>query len=72
MELTFLCKDENSGNGGCPSAYLADTGEMVVQAPAVDADTFGNLRNVLPGEQAVRIDPEVILRAAEMYKRRKN
>jgi hypothetical protein len=35
----------------------------VVQAPEVDADTFAGLPNVLPGERAVYIKPDVIVRA---------
>ncbi|MFB9253339.1 hypothetical protein ACFFWE_34340 [Sphaerisporangium melleum] len=31
----------------------------------VDQDTFANLVNVLPGEVALRIDPEVLLDAVE-------
>ncbi|MER5620235.1 MULTISPECIES: hypothetical protein [unclassified Streptosporangium] len=67
MKLTMLCKDSNSGGQGCPSVYLADSGEMVVQGVQVDEATMGELANLLPGETAVRIDPEVILGAIRRY-----
>jgi hypothetical protein len=70
--LTFLCKDEGSGGGGCPSIYLRDEdGLAIVQAQEADADTFGALLNVLPGERAVCIDPDVIVRAADMIRKRR-
>lgn len=65
MKTTLLAKDADSGNGGCPSVHMREDGMAVVQAPEVDADTFGQLPNVLPGERAVCIDPQVIVRAAE-------
>jgi hypothetical protein len=71
MELTKLCKDDSSGRNGCPTVYLADNGEFVVQAPQVDQDTFSRLENVLPGEeQAVRIRAEVVLGAVARYQAR--
>lgn len=66
MKVAFLCKDDASGDGGCPSAYLREDGMVVIQAPEVDPDTLGNLLDVLPGERAVYMNPAVILRAAEM------
>lgn len=69
-ELTLLCKDAGSGNGGCPSVYLRDDGLAVIQAPEADAGTFGALLNVLPGERAVCIDPDVIIRAADIIRSR--
>jgi len=68
MKLTMLAKDADSGNGGCPSVYVREDGMAVVQAPEVDAETFSNLQNALPGEKAVYIDPDVIVRAAEKIK----
>lgn len=67
MQVRMLAKDNTSGETGCPAAYLGDNGEMIVQAPEVDADTMGNLVNLLPGETAVRIDPQVIVDAAQRY-----
>jgi hypothetical protein len=69
MKLTMLYKDQGSGGGGCPSVYLSESGEFVVQGQALDADTFGELANVLEGETAVRISPEVILGAVERFQK---
>lgn len=60
MELKLLAKDNNSGGNGCPSVYLADSGELVIQGLTVDSATFGNLANVLPGESAVCIAADVV------------
>ncbi len=60
MELTLLAKDESSGKNGCPSVYLAQDGSLVVQGLTLDPATQANLRNVLPGESAVCIAPEVV------------
>ncbi|GLX96615.1 hypothetical protein FDA94_05065 [Herbidospora galbida] len=65
MRLEMLYKDQNSGGNGCPAIYLADNGQIVVQGPAVDEDTSSNLVNVLPGEIALQIAPEVLLGAVE-------
>ncbi|MEU0517153.1 hypothetical protein [Streptosporangium sp. NPDC006007] len=67
MKLTMLYKDSNSGGQGCPSVYLADSGEMVVQGVQLDADAMGELANLLPGETAIRIDPEIIMGAVRRY-----
>ncbi|PSK95726.1 hypothetical protein CLV63_114159 [Murinocardiopsis flavida] len=67
MKLTMLYKDQGSGGGGCPSVYLADSGEFVVQGIQLDAESLAALENPLPGETAVRIAPEVILGAVERY-----
>jgi len=65
MKLEMLYKDQGSGGNGCPSVYLAESGELVVQGREVDAATFSELANVLPGEGAIRIAPEIIIGAAE-------
>ena len=71
MKLTMLCKDEASGFKGCPSVCLdEDNGELVVVGRQADSETFEGLENVLSGENAVRIRPEVVLRAAEIYSAR--
>jgi hypothetical protein len=67
-KLIKLYKDPNSGNGGCPTVYAGSPGRLVIQADQVDADTYSELENVLPGEMAVEIDAAIILRAAEIYK----
>jgi hypothetical protein len=69
MKLTLLYKDQSSGGNGCPSVYLTDSGDFVVQGPELDGDTFGQLENVLPGEGAIRISAEVIMGAVERYRR---
>ncbi|WP_030506724.1 hypothetical protein [Microbispora rosea] len=65
MRLEMLYKDQGSGGNGCPAIYLAENGQIVVQGPAVDQDTFSNLVNVLPGEIALQIAPEVLLGAVD-------
>jgi hypothetical protein len=70
MRTTLLAKDRSSGNGGCPSVHWREDGKAVVQAPEVDADTFSQLPNVLPGERGVYIEPEVILAAADEIRAR--
>ncbi|MGW5970143.1 hypothetical protein [Streptomyces sp. NPDC055186] len=67
MKLTKLYKDQGSGGNGCPTVYLAETGELVVQGHAVDSATFAELENVLPGEGAVRISADVVAGAMERY-----
>lgn len=69
MKLTMLYKDEGSGGNGCPSVYLTDSGDFVVQGLSLDGEEFSQLENVLPGEGAVRISPEVIMGAIERYRR---
>jgi len=67
MKLVKLYKDAGSGGQGCPTVYVAESGELVVQGYLVDADTVAELENVLPGEVAVRIAPEVVLAAIARY-----
>ncbi|MEU6034703.1 hypothetical protein ABZ801_04790 [Actinomadura sp. NPDC047616] len=68
MKLTKLYKDPASGGEGCPTVYLAENGDFVVQGVQLDQATTNELENVLPGETAVRIAPEVILGAIERYR----
>ena len=70
METFLLAKDPDSGGGGCPSVHWREDGMAVVQAQEGDADTFAGLPNVLPGERAVYIKPDVILRAADEIRKR--
>jgi hypothetical protein len=65
MRLEMLYKDQGSGGNGCPAVYLAENGQLVVQGSAVDQDTFSHLVNVLPGEVALQIAPEVLLGAVD-------
>jgi hypothetical protein len=60
MKLTLLAKDGESGKAGCPSVYLAEDGSFVIQGPLLDTATGNNLLNMLPGEGAVHIAPEIV------------
>ena len=68
MKLEMLCKEGGSGASGCPSIYLAENGDFVVQGRQLDGATSAHLANVLPGESAVFIGADVLLRAAELYR----
>ncbi|WP_046468719.1 hypothetical protein [Allosalinactinospora lopnorensis] len=68
MKLTLLAKDGKSQDKACPSVYLSDTGELIVQGPELTGASKSALQNTLPGETAVRIDPDILLRAVEQYK----
>lgn len=70
MKLTMLYKDRNSGGNGCPSIYLDEQGDFVVQGHILDGATEANLANVLPGESAVRISRDIMLGAIEAYRAR--
>jgi hypothetical protein len=67
MKVTKLFKDDASGGNGCPTVYLGETGELVIQGSQLDAETFAELENVLPGESAVRIAPGIIIGAIQRY-----
>ncbi len=69
MKLTKLYKDPESGRTGCPTVYVADSGELVVQGYEIDSDTHAQLENILPGETAVRISPEILQGAIERYRK---
>ena len=64
----MLYKDQGSGGSGCPSIYIAENGDFIVQGHTLDADTEANLLNVLPGENAVSISADIVLGAIEAYK----
>jgi hypothetical protein len=67
MKLTMLCKDAGSGQNGCPSVYLTDAGDLVIQGKSLDETDFDQLKNVLPGEGAIRVSADLLTRAAELY-----
>ncbi len=71
MKLEKLYKDLGSGGQGCPTVYLADSGELVVQGYMIDGATMEELENVLPGETAVRISPDVVRGAIERLNTKK-
>ncbi|MFW6640956.1 hypothetical protein ACOALZ_13070 [Nocardiopsis algeriensis] len=70
MELELLAKDGMSGDKGCPSVYLSDTGEFVVQGVELEGSDLPESTGPLPGGTAVRISPEVVFAAVEHYRRR--
>lgn len=68
MRLELLSKDPGSGDGGCPSVHLDhDDGTLVVQGEHVDNS---HLPSFLPGEGGVKISPEIVVAALEIYKAR--
>lgn len=68
MALRRLAKDATSSKSGCPAVYVdeADPAQMVVQGAQ---DGTPGLIEVLPGETAVRVPAETVLRAADIYRR---
>lgn len=70
MRLERLAKDKDSGPVGCHAAYLDAGGWFTVQGDEVDEDTRRHLENVLPGEGAVRVKPQVLLDAVDSYRAR--
>ncbi len=67
MHLRKICKDPESNPSGCQSVYLAENGMMAVQGLEMDAETFSNMDNLLPGESGVLIKPEILVEAARRY-----
>ena len=67
MRIDKLAKDAQSNPTGCMTMYLAENGWFAAQGPLVDSDTHGNLENVLPGEGAVFIKPQVVIEAVQRY-----
>ena len=70
MKLERLAKDKDSEVVGCHAVYLDESGWFTVQGDVLDADTYANLENVLPGEAAVRVKPQVLLDATDSYRTR--
>lgn len=67
MNLMLITKWSSSGGSGCPSVYSTDDPDtLVIQGNTLDADTRGNLQQVLDGEDAITVPTETILRAARM------
>ena len=67
MRLRKICKDEQSNPTGCQTMYLAENGMFAVQAVGADADTLGNVENLLPGEVVGFIKPEIVIEAVRLY-----
>ncbi|GAA3734650.1 hypothetical protein [Salinactinospora qingdaonensis] len=70
MDLVLLAKDNKSGVKGCPSVYMAETGELVVQGQELTETEMSAVQNPLRGETAVRISPEIVIEAIERYRMR--
>lgn len=69
MDITRIAKWSGSGDTGCPSVYTTEDPEtLVIQGNVLDEDTRRRLAQVLPGEDAVSIPRETILRAAALLK----
>jgi len=66
MKLRRLAKDGDSGNGGCPAVYTDDDNPavMTVQGPVTGT---AQLIEVSPGETAVHVPAETVIRAARAY-----
>lgn len=70
MRLERLAKDKVSFPNGCHTAYLDAGGWFTIQGDEVDEDTRSKLENALPGENAVRVKPQVLLDAVDNYRAR--
>lgn len=70
MRIEKLAKDDDSNPGGCQTIYLAEDGRFGVQGDLVDSDTYAKLENLLPGEGAVFIKPEIVIEAVRRYQER--
>ncbi len=53
------------GDQGYDSCYLGDDSMVYVQAEEAAAAAYEVAENLLPGERIVRLDPQVILDAAD-------
>ncbi|GIJ34477.1 hypothetical protein SAMN05216284_114125 [Micromonospora sediminimaris] len=69
MKLRLLYGESSSS---CPTIYIAEDGDIVVQGLRLDDATEGELTNVLPGETAVKISPDLLLGATAAYQQRSN
>jgi hypothetical protein len=67
VKLTLLYTDPGSAGRSCPTVYLAENGQLVIQGDLVDDATAGELANVRDGEGAVVISPEIIIGAMQRY-----
>ncbi len=70
MKLEMLAKDPESEIEDCQTCYLDEEGMFVVQGPQVGGEDYAALANVLPGEGAVRIKPEILIEAVQRYRSR--
>lgn len=70
MKLEMLAKDISSGDQGCPSCYLGEDQMLYVQSDEAPGQAYTAAVNLLPGERIVRINPQVILDAADRIRAR--
>ncbi len=69
LDLHLLTKWVLSGSSGCPSVYTTgDPETLVIQGNLLDDATRRRLVDHLPGEDAISIPTETILRAADMIR----
>lgn len=68
MHLRRLAKDQDSyAVGGSQTMYLAENGMFGVQGIEADADTLGNVENLVTGERFTLIKPEIVIEAVRRY-----
>ncbi len=60
MRIERLAKDPDSITRNCPSVYLAESGDLVVQGDLLDEDTTDRLEDVLAHEGAVTIKRAIV------------
>lgn len=67
--LRRLAKDADSKTGGCPALYVDDDSPavMVAQGPRASEEACAQLIELLPGESAVTLPAETVVRAARAY-----
>ncbi|MBV9010985.1 MAG: hypothetical protein JO272_02840 [Pseudonocardiales bacterium] len=70
MRLKRLAKDGDSNPTGCQTVYLTEDGRFGIQGDVADDDTYANLENLLLGEGAVLIKPEIVIEAVRRYQER--
>jgi hypothetical protein len=70
MQIEKLAKAAACNPTGCQTVYLTEDGRFGVQGDLLDADTRANLENLLPGEGAVLINPEIVIEAVRRYQER--
>ncbi|MEO3808430.1 hypothetical protein ABGB17_05450 [Sphaerisporangium sp. B11E5] len=66
MKLIRLAGDGCAGDN-CPTVYLGDTGELVIQGHIIDDATRSELHAMPADENAIRIRPELLISAVEQY-----
>ena len=70
MALRRLCKSGSSARDeDCPAVYVDedDPAVMIGQGPMLDASRLVELQNRAPGETAIEIPTDTVLRAAGLF-----